>query len=45
DHLGLSATAVEDRVRHGAAGMPAFSGQLSDQQITQVARFVAESSH
>ncbi len=44
DHRGFDAAAVESKVRGGAAGMPAFSDQLSDTQITQVSQFVARSS-
>src|SRR4029453_2887345 len=32
---------VEQQVRHGGGGMPAFEGKLSDAQITAVASYVA----
>ncbi len=44
DHRGFSAASVESKVKGGAAGMPAFSDQLSDTQIQQVSQFVAQSS-
>lgn len=33
-----------DRVTHGEGAMPAFEGQLSEEQIRDVARFVSESA-
>ncbi len=44
DHKGLSTATVEGKVRNGAAGMPSFSGQLSDTEISQVSQFVEQSS-
>ena len=45
DLFQLSAAAVEEQVRKGAAGvMPAFEGQLSDQEIADVSAFVAETA-
>jgi cytochrome c6 len=44
DHKGFSTAAVEDKVRHGATGMPAFSDQLSATEITQVSQYVANAS-
>jgi mono/diheme cytochrome c family protein len=44
DGLRLDAATVEHWVRTGGGGMPTFTGQLSDEQITQVAQFVAQSS-
>lgn len=41
DTIGLDASAVENQVRNGGGGMPAFEGQLSDDEIAQVAAYVA----
>ncbi len=41
DDIGLEAAAVEDQVRNGGGGMPAFEGQLSEEEITEVAAYVA----
>jgi mono/diheme cytochrome c family protein len=45
DHKSLTAASVEERVRHGAAGMPAFSDQLSGTEIMQVSQYVSNASH
>ena len=42
DGVGLSAADVETQVRAGGGGMPAFEGQLSDDEIAQVSAYVAE---
>ena len=34
-----------DRVKHGKGAMPSFDGQLSDQEIADVAQYVVESTH
>ena len=44
DGIGLDAAAVEAQVRNGGGGMPAFEGQLSDEEITAVSAYVAEPS-
>src|SRR5688572_6531048 len=44
DGVGLDAAAVETQVRNGGGGMPAFEGQLSDEEITAVSAYVAEPS-
>ncbi len=44
DHKSFTAASVEEKVRHGAAGMPAFSDQLSGTEITQVSQYVANAS-
>jgi mono/diheme cytochrome c family protein len=44
DGANLSVDAAAQQVRNGGGGMPAFSDQLSDEQIQQVAEFVAEAS-
>ena len=44
DRVGLDAAAVETQVRNGGGGMPAFEGQLSDEEITAVSAYVAEPS-
>lgn len=35
---------VEDRVRNGKGAMPAYEGQLSDEEITNVVAYVVEST-
>lgn len=35
---------VEEQVRNGGGGMPAFEGQLSDQEIEAVAEYVSENA-
>jgi mono/diheme cytochrome c family protein len=42
DGVGLSAADVETQVREGGGAMPAFEGQLSDDEIAQVSAYVAE---
>lgn len=44
DDLKPNADTVEAKVRNGGGGMPAFEGQLSDAEITAVARYVAENA-
>jgi outer membrane protein assembly factor BamB len=44
DDLKPDAATVEQQVRNGGAGMPAFQGRLSDAQITAVATYVAENA-
>ena len=44
DHPQLDLARIESEVKAGATGMPSFSDQLSDTQITQVSQFVAQSS-
>jgi mono/diheme cytochrome c family protein len=41
DGVSLDAGAIEGIVRDGRGGMPAFGGQLSDDEIAAVAEFVA----
>lgn len=41
DTIGLDASAVENQVRTGGGAMPSFEGQLSDDEIAQVAAYVA----
>jgi cytochrome c551 len=41
DTIGLDASAVESQVRSGGGAMPSFEGQLSDDEIAQVAAYVA----
>lgn len=40
DEAGLDVDAVEQQVREGGGGMPAFEGTLSDAEIVDVARYV-----
>lgn len=44
DGIGLDVAAVEDQVRNGGGGMPAFEGDLSDEEIQAVSAYVVESS-
>ncbi len=44
DGIGLDVAAVETQVRNGGGGMPAFEGQLTDDEIAAVSSYVAESS-
>jgi mono/diheme cytochrome c family protein len=44
DGVGLDVSAVEAQVRNGGGGMPAFEGELSDDEIEAVSTYVAESS-
>lgn len=41
DGITLDVAAIEAQVRSGGGGMPSFDGDLTDQQITAVAEFVA----
>jgi mono/diheme cytochrome c family protein len=42
DGIGLSAAEVEQQVRTGGGAMPAFEGQLSEEEIAQVSAYVAD---
>jgi mono/diheme cytochrome c family protein len=44
DESQPDAELVEERVRNGAGAMPAFEGQLSDEQIADVTAYVVEST-
>ena len=44
DELHPNFKAVHDQVEHGGGGMPAFHGQLSEQQIANVAAYVSSSA-
>jgi mono/diheme cytochrome c family protein len=44
DESSPDAALVEDRVRNGAGAMPAFEGQLSDEQIADVTAYVVAST-
>jgi len=44
DESQPGAQLVEDRVRNGSGAMPAFEGQLDDEQIADVTAFVVEST-
>jgi mono/diheme cytochrome c family protein len=44
DESQPDAALVEDRVRNGAGAMPAFEGQLTDEQIADVTAYVVEST-
>ena len=44
DESQPDAALVEERVRNGAGSMPAFEGQLTDEQIADVTAFVVEST-
>jgi mono/diheme cytochrome c family protein len=41
DDVSLDASAIEDIVRGGRGGMPAFGDKLSDDEVSAVAAFVA----
>ena len=45
DQLAPDAATVEQQVRNGGGGMPAFEGRLSDEQIEAVAAYVAEAAN
>jgi mono/diheme cytochrome c family protein len=44
DESRPDAALVEDRVRNGSGAMPAFEGQLSDEEIADVTAYVVEST-
>jgi len=44
DQLHPNFKAVHDQVEHGGGAMPAFHGQLSEQQIANVAAYVSKST-
>jgi mono/diheme cytochrome c family protein len=44
DELMPDAQTVADQVTNGGAGMPAFGGDLSEQEIQDVANYVAENA-
>jgi mono/diheme cytochrome c family protein len=44
DGLGLDVETVESQVRNGGGGMPAFEGDLSDEEIESVSAYVAEAT-
>ena len=44
DESQPDAELVETRVREGSGAMPAFEGQLDDEQIADVTAFVVEST-
>lgn len=44
DGLSLSTAEIEEQVRNGGGGMPAFEGDLSDDEIENVSSYVAEAA-
>ena len=44
DETKLDATQIAEFVRDGVEGMPPYSGRLSEEEITAVSGFVAESA-
>jgi mono/diheme cytochrome c family protein len=44
DELKPSEEQVEEQVRNGGGGMPAFGDKLSDEEIEAVAMYVSESA-
>ena len=44
DDLQPDKETVEEQVRNGGGGMPAFEGQLDDQEIEAVAEYVSENA-
>ena len=45
DDLKPELPAIQEQVINGGGGMPPYKGQLSDQQIADVAAFVFQSTH
>ena len=43
DESSVDFAAAEEQIRAGGGGMPAFEGQLSDEEIANVAAYVVES--
>jgi cbb3-type cytochrome c oxidase subunit III len=43
DNSSIDVEAIEEQIRRGGGGMPAFEGQLTDEQIEALAKYVAES--
>jgi mono/diheme cytochrome c family protein len=41
DESSLDVAAIEEQIRQGGGGMPAFEGQLTDEQITALAEYIA----
>lgn len=44
DGSGLDVATIEEQVRNGGGGMPAFQDQLTDEEISAVSAYVAEAS-
>ena len=44
DDLKPDEATVESQVRNGGGGMPAFEGQLTDEEIAAVSKYVAENA-
>jgi mono/diheme cytochrome c family protein len=44
DQLKPDPATVQTKVKQGGGGMPSFSGQLTEQQIKDVATFVASNA-
>ena len=44
DDISLDAAAIEEQVRNGGGAMPAFEGQLSEEEISNVVAYVDEAS-
>ena len=42
DESSVDVAAAEEQIRAGGGGMPAFEGQLSDEEIANVAAYVVE---
>ncbi|HJV30324.1 MAG TPA: c-type cytochrome [Gaiellaceae bacterium] len=42
DQISLTADRIAEQIRNGGGGMPPFQGQLTDQQIQALAKFVFE---
>ena len=42
DESSVDFAAAEEQIRAGGGGMPAFEGQLSDEEIANVAAYVVE---
>jgi cytochrome c6 len=44
DEVQPDRATVEEQVRNGGGGMPAFEGDLTDEQITAVSQYVADNA-
>lgn len=42
DEVDLDAVVIEDVIREGSGTMPSFEGELTDDEITAIAEFVAD---
>jgi mono/diheme cytochrome c family protein len=45
DNPSLTRATVIDRITNGQGAMPAFAGQLSDEEVALLADYIVEASH